>query len=147
MSKVEIIVAQGQGFVNELHPALLNDPATVGFCRAVAKHNCKGTYEANAERLIYFRRRMANYDPLLVVIVVVNVDDHNGAPLADALMPGFDWQQYRDRGEIPMARGLAVREGIQEILEVIDKEAAEKLRNQKGVAVVVVDHGTAEVYE
>jgi len=83
-----------------------------------------------------------------VVIVLLNVDDPNGGALADALMPGHDWQAMRDQGQIPFARGLAGREGIQEALEVIDKDAAKKLRETVlgSKRVVVVDHGVAEVF-
>ena len=61
-------------------------------------------------------------------------------------MPGHDWQSYRDRGETPFARGLAGREGVRSFLEMIDREAMEKLRSFDGLAVVVVDHGVAEVF-
>lgn len=61
-------------------------------------------------------------------------------------MPGFDWQKIRDRGEVPFARGLAMREGIRDALGFFDQEAATKLRDMTTV-VVVVDHGVAEVFE
>ena len=80
------------------------------------------------------------------VIVLLSVDDVHGGPLADVLMPGFNWQEIRDRGEVPFARGLAMREGIQKALGTFDKEAAKKLRGMNDVAVVVVDHGVAEVF-
>lgn len=71
-----------------------------------------------------------------------------GGPLAESLMPDHDWQQYRDLGQVPMARGLAVREGIQNLLDLLDKEAGEKLRAiTTGVAVIVMDFGVAEVFD
>ncbi|KKT17798.1 MAG: hypothetical protein UV98_C0001G0001, partial [Parcubacteria group bacterium GW2011_GWB1_43_6] len=60
--------------------------------------------------------------------------------------PGHNWQEIRDKGEVPFARGLAMREGIQEVLGTFDKEAATKLQSMRDVAVVVVDHGVAEVF-
>ena len=75
----------------------------------------------------------------------MTVDDQNGAQLASVLMSGHDWQQYRDRGEVPFARGLASREGVQDFLGSVDEQAAEKLQSFQGLAVVVVDHGVAEV--
>jgi len=84
--------------------------------------------------------------PSSVVIVLINVDDVHGGPIAEALMPGHDWQEYRDRGELPVARGLAGREGIEAVLADFDKEAAVKLKVTKGIAVVVVDHGVAEIF-
>ena len=83
-----------------------------------------------------------------MIITIINVDDHHGGPLAEILMPGHDWQSYRDQGMIPYARGLAGRGGIEEALALFDPEAAEKLAiwGSSEVAVVVVDHGVAEVY-
>ena len=80
------------------------------------------------------------------VIVILNVDDVHGGPLADALMPGFNWQEIRDRHEVPFARGLANRNGIQEAISAFDQEAAIKLQGMKDVTVVVVDHGVAEIF-
>jgi hypothetical protein len=85
--------------------------------------------------------------PQDVVIVLINADDVHGRHLADILMPGHNWQEYRDRGEVPFARGLAARDGIEEALAVIDQDAALKLKKQRGISVVVVDYGTAEVFE
>ena len=104
--------------------------------------------DANRDRVAWFRRRALERGlaPCEVVIVLLAVDDHNGAALADVLMPGHDWQAYRDRGEAPVARGLAGRDGIQQALELIDGEAAEKLRTATKLAVVVVDRGVAEVF-
>jgi len=61
-------------------------------------------------------------------------------------MPCHNWQEIRDRGEVPFARGLAVRDGIQEALGAFDKDAAKKLEDMTEIAVVVVDHGVAEVF-
>lgn len=127
---------------------VLDDPDAVEVIRAVGKENCKRTLELNIDRVQHFKQRITDRGLTAdqVVIVVINVDDVNGGPLADLLMPGTNWQEIRDRGEIPFARGLAGREGIQEILETLDEEAAKKLRSLQGVAVVVVDHSTAEVF-
>jgi hypothetical protein len=127
---------------------VLEDPVAVAVIGAVSKHNCKNTLEMNADRVAYFKRRLAErgMTPDQAVIVLLNVDDPHGGPLADMLMPGHNWQEYRDKGEVPFARGLAMREGIQLVLPHIDKEAAEKLRGMTEVAVVVVDHGVAEVF-
>lgn len=128
---------------------VLDDPQVVAMLRAVNKSNCRGTFDINAERVIYFKNRMAErgLSADQAVIMLVNVDDVNGGPLADALMPGANWQQFRDQGQVPFARGLAGRPGIQGILAAFDKEAAEKLETMPGVpAAVVVDHGVAEVF-
>ena len=70
-----------------------------------------------------------------------------GGPIADMLMPGHDWQQYRDRGEIPFARGLAGREGMQSILDELSHAEGDKLRGAgDAVTVIVMDHGVVEVF-
>ena len=134
---------------------VLDDPVARSVFRAVAKHNCLNTFSAQADRVIHFARRMGELgrSPRDVVIVLLNVDDQNGKMLANILMPGHDWQAIRDRGEVPFARGLAGREGIQEALAIFDREAAMKLTTMEAhspgslqpIGVVVVDHGVAEV--
>jgi hypothetical protein len=127
---------------------VLDDPVAMGVARAVGKHNCRNTIELNADRIEHFKRRLTErqLSPSDVVIVILNVDDIHGSLLAEALMPGTDWQEYRDRGEIPFARGLAERAGITESIDHFDQEAGAKLRDEAGLAVVVVDHGVAEVF-
>jgi hypothetical protein len=120
--------------------SVTSDDAVRGFVTAVNNVNCKRVLSANAERVEHFERRMVERgdDPTKVVIVVLDVDDVHGAALADALMPGHDWQAYRDRGERPIARGLAGREGITGAIEQIDPSAAAQLRGIAGPAVVCV---------
>lgn len=127
---------------------VLDDPEAVALIRAVSKDNCKNTLKINAARVEHFKRRLAERGMAAkeAVIVLLNVDDVHGGPLADALMPGHNWQEIRNRGEVPFARGLAMREGIQDALSAFDSEAAEKLQKMADVAVVVVDHGVAEVF-
>jgi len=127
---------------------VLDDPDALAVVQAVGKHNCKGTFEMNKERVTHFAKRIEEkgLSPADIVIVILNVDDTHGGPIADMLMPGHNWQEFRDRGETPFARGLAEREGIQGILGEFDKDAAEELAGIEGVAVVVVDHMVAEVF-
>lgn len=135
--------------VREINGQLvLDDPDAVAVIHAVEKHNCRNTLALNADRVEHFKRRLAERGMTAdqAVIVLLNVDDVHGGPLAEALMPGHNWQEFRDRGEIPFARGLAMREGIQEALGAFDAEAAAKLQAMRDVAVVVVDHGVAEVF-
>ena len=114
----------------------------------IGKANCKNILDLNADRVEHFKRRLADRDmtPAQAVIVLLNVDDVHGGPLADVLMPGYNWQEIRDKGEVPFARGLAMRDSIQEALGVFDKDAATKLQGMADLAVVVVDHGVAEVF-
>lgn len=129
---------------------VLDDPEALSLVRAVGKVNCVQTLNDQAERVDYFARRMEERcdSPDEVMIVLINVDDTDlNRSLADTLMPGHDWQAYRDRAEIPFARGLCTREGIQIVLDDFDKEAAKQLSQMPGeVAVVIFDHGVAEVF-
>lgn len=127
---------------------VLDDPVAVAVISAVEKHNCRNTLELNADRVEHFKRRLTErgMTPEQAVIVLLNVDDVHGGPLADVLMPGHNWQEIRDKGEVPFARGLAMRDGIQEALGAFDKDAATKLQSMSDVVVVVVDHGVAEVF-
>ena len=127
---------------------VLDDPDARAVIGVVSKHNCKNTLEINADRVAHFKNRLAERGMTAkqAVIVLLNVDDVHGGPLADVLMPGYDWQEIRDRGEVPFARGLAMRDGIQDVLGAFDKDAAKKLKGMTEVAVVVVDHGVAEVF-
>jgi len=126
---------------------VLDDPQGLEVVRAVAKHNLKWLIEANTERVAYFKNRIKDLGKTSDdVVIVLHVDDPQAGLLADLLMPGHDWQAYRDRGEVPVARGLAGRLGIQEALDNLDPEAGEKLRKSTSVAVVAMDFGVAEVY-
>lgn len=128
---------------------VLIDLDVVVTINAVNKHNCKATFKKNEDRVLYFSRRMDALGESLrwKLIVILNVNDRLGGALAEVLMPGHDWQQYRDRGEVPFARGLAGREPIQGLLDTVDQDAAKKLREITGKAVVVMDHGAIEVFE
>lgn len=134
---------------DEAGRVILVDPHAEAAELAICKHNCQRMLDANADRIEHFKRRIveSGHSPKDVVIVLLNVDDSHGAILADLLMPGQDWQAYRDRGETPVARGLAGRIGILASLEIFDTAAATKLRNAPdALGVVVVDCGVAEVY-
>jgi hypothetical protein len=127
---------------------VLDDPVAVGVITAVGKVNCRYTLELNADRVRYFKARLSERGMTAqqAVIVLLNVDDPHGGPLADDLIPGHNWQEIRDRGEAPFARGLAMRDDIQEALDAFDNVAASKLKGMTDLAVVVVDHGVAEVF-
>jgi hypothetical protein len=122
-------------------------PMACAVVKAVSKHNCKNTLAANADRVIHFRNRVIEkgLNPQNTVIVVTNVDDALGEILADALMPGFNWDEIRQRGEIPFARGLAARDGVIEFVKKVDPEMVID-DNPKEVQVIVVDHGTCEIF-
>jgi hypothetical protein len=141
--------------VNEDGQVVLIDPTAAGVIAAVENHNegiarsnCTLTYEANLERVEHFKKRLVALEKSSdeYVVVIISVDDENGGLVADALMPGMNWQPIRDSGQVPIARGLAGRDFITECLNRFDPVAAERLKNKEGVCTVVVDHGVAGIY-
>jgi hypothetical protein len=127
---------------------VLNDPVAVEVVKAIEKHNLKATFDFNHDRIEHFKRRIVELrkSPADLAIVVLNVNDPHGGLIADALMPGHNWDEIRARGEIPFARGLAMREGMQGAVDAIDKEAGDKLRTAK-TAVIVMDFGVVDVFD
>jgi hypothetical protein len=56
------------------------------------------------------------------VAVAINVDDPNWKEVVEVLMPNTTevyWQEFRDRGEIPVARGTAMSKGLLEYLSQV----------------------------
>jgi spore cortex formation protein SpoVR/YcgB (stage V sporulation) len=127
---------------------VLVDPDAYAMAQAIAKRNCVGTFEGQKERVAHFVRRAKELgkSPSDVLITLINVDDPQGRPLADALMPNHDWDSIRATGATPYARGLAMRGGLQSVIDETDKEAGQKLRATPGFAVMVVDFGTIEIF-
>jgi hypothetical protein len=127
---------------------VLDDPEALAVIRAVNKCNCQNTLKLNAERIGYFKQRIVELGlpAKQAVIIILNVNDVHGGQITEILMPGHDWQEYRDRGEIPFARGIAERDGISELIGFFDKEAEAELSSMTDVAIVVVDHGVAKVF-
>lgn len=137
---------------------VLDDPAALGAIAAIEAHNrgegrrnCWAMFDVNAERIAHFARRIEDRGLSVdeVAIVVLDVDDVHGGAAADALMPnnGAQWAEIRSRGEKPIARGLAARRPIQELLEVLDRGAGDELRALAGVpAVVVMTSGVQMVF-
>lgn len=140
---------EGMAYVEQIGDGMvLHDSAAVAIMHAVAKRNCEASFNVNSDRISYFKERAAirGLSPDQIVIVVLDVDDKNGGMMAEALMPGHNWQEYRDRGETPFARGLADRDYVTKCLLTFDYEAYEELRDAKELSVVVVSYGVAIVH-
>jgi len=73
-------------------------------------------YELSYDRLMHF---VAKSDPGEHVVVCIDMDDPIWAPLGDILMPGHDWDQYRRVGQKPIARGIAMRDGIESMCKAV----------------------------
>ena len=141
---------EGMAYVEQVGDGMvLHDPAAAAVAYAIARRNCETMLNENSDRIPYFKERatIRELSPDQIVIVILNVDDENGNMMAESLMPGHDWQAYRDRGETPVARGLADRDYVTQCLLVFDHGAYEELRDSTELSVVVVDHGVAIVHE
>lgn len=135
---------------------VLDDPDACAVAHVVAKYSgeaakykCRLFFEQNAERVAHWKRRIEEIgsNGHESLIVLLNADDPSGGPLAKILMPRADWSGFRERGQTPVAAGIVTRRGMQDVVNRIDREAGDKLAAMVGVvAVVVVDHGTAEVF-
>jgi len=138
---------------------ILNDPVAEDVMRVVADHNkrvgkenCRLIYEdlEQQERIKYFAARITQrgLNTNDAVIVLIGVDDVNGRPIVDHLMPGMDqmWQSFRDKGQKPFARGIVLRKEVEELLEFIDKDTSIILKEYNDIAVVVIDSGTADIF-
>jgi len=50
-------------------------------------------------------------------VVCILVDDKAWTWFVDLLMPNHDWQAYRNRGEIPVARGVVPKKLVEEVID------------------------------
>jgi len=129
---------------------IIIDPNAIAVATAIAKLNCRSMLDANADRVAHFKQRLRarGQSASDIVIVLIDPDDEHGRIIADGLMPGYNWKAIRDRGEVPVARGLAMRDGIVEVVAEFDDDAAAKLQAKpEALFVVVVANGVAEAYE
>lgn len=112
--------------------------------RDVLFHGNKRRLEELAYRAIHKKKLL----PEDFVIVCINANDLSWADLVEHLMPGHDWQQYRDRKEKPVARGI-VYASICDYLKKAVPGIADALVGalpEGYVRAVVLDDGGASVY-
>lgn len=110
---------------------VLVDPDAAAVAEAVARHNCEAFLALNADRVEHFLRRAATLRAegrRDLCLVILDVDDSLGSELADVLMPGYDWQAIRDRGEKPVARGLVTLSGMVDVFEQVAAQHATALK-------------------
>ncbi len=69
------------------------------------RQNLFDQYKVRLNRLAFKHLARGNRREDLLA-VVIDVDDPNTSDIVEMVMPGHDWQQYRDRGERPVASGL-----------------------------------------
>lgn len=116
--------------------------------KAVGKYNCRDTAKAHFPLIQKYVGKMQQQGlkAKSAGILIANVNYPVGKKLADMFMPGYDWQKIRNRGEVPYACSVVLREGFTENLSMFDVEAGEKLRTMEDIPVIVFDHDTVEVF-
>lgn len=113
---------------------------------------CIEFFAAYSDRISYYVQRVEELDRSGVdtVITLINVDDPtgNGSVIANLLMPGEDWQQYRDRGEPPVALGLATKQPFPAILADMGYEtASQELGSTDDLRIVLLHAGTVQILD
>lgn len=104
-----------------------------------------------AQRLADMAYRAINVlkkDPGDIVTVAIHVDDPAWTDLAEHLMPGTDWQAFRDRGEKPVARGTTTG-GVMEYIAKVCPDICEAIMAgppEGYLFAFVMDGGGASVY-
>lgn len=139
-------------FVTEINNELaLVDPQAYELIKAANRENCRKTYDLNLDRINHFKQRFIDRQdsPEDVCIVVINVDDSYGKEISDILMPNVNWQEYRDRNEVPFARGLASKPFVVAYIDecIMNSNAAKMLNDMQTLAVVVIDWQNVEIFE
>lgn len=110
--------------------------------------------ELNRSRLEELAYRAIHYKymkPKDFFVICIHVDDLAWTDLVEELMPGQDWQAYRDRGEIPVVRGSVWRKSVGGYLGQVCPAIRPVLGNpdvsEQIVQAVVLAAGGASVYE
>lgn len=112
-------------------------------------------YQPQRERLEHmaFRAIKKGLKPDEFVTVAIDVDDPNWKEVVEVLMPNAteaQWQEFRDRGETPVARGTAMADGLLEYLSMVCPDIApvlmDNLPPEGFVRAIIMTDGGASVY-
>lgn len=131
-------------FIDEY--SMIHGPVMMAIIRAVERENVRRILtDSHLDRIRHFEGRIETLglSPADYLIVALNVDDANGAALADVLMPGYDWSAIRASGAVPFAHGLTSRPALQDALT---GDAAAELAAIDGAAVLVMDRGIVAAF-
>lgn len=106
---------------------------------------------ANWQRLQHFAYRALNVRGKHnneEVVVCIKVDTR-WRYLADMMMPDADWQQYRDLGQEPVARGCAPFRTCDRLAEVLPDVASVLMEVPEAgkMKCIVLDDGGCTVYD
>ena len=111
------------------------------------RHNL---FELNAVRLaqLAYKALIKGMKPDEFAVICIDVDDPTWTDEVSILMPGHDWQQYRDRGEKPVARGNVSAEFCRYIGKVVPGIAKGMFEevSRECIHVIVLGSGGASLY-
>lgn len=108
-------------------------------------------FQDSRERLehIAFKTIRKGLLPNQFLMVAIDVDDPSWTDVVEALMPGHNWQEIRDRGEKPIARGSAIAEPLVRYLSAAVPDIETALTGplpERVVRAIVMAEGGASVY-
>lgn len=139
-------------YVTKINDELvLVDQQACEIIKVINRENCRKTYDLNLDRINHFKQRFIDRqdNPEDVCVVIINVDDCYGKEISDILMPNVNWQEFRDRDEVPFARGLASKPFVIAYIDeyIMNSNAAKMLNDMQTLAVVVIDSQNVEIFE
>lgn len=101
-------------------------------------------YHANEERLLQLAQRAeekTQAEGVCYGVICIDVDDPTFLDIVEALIPGHDWQAYRDQGQRPCARGVLVDELLRALVDDFFPAAKEEFKNQQTNILVCASGG------
>lgn len=101
---------------------VLEDPVGFAVMSSVERFNLYNADPESVKRL-EARAQEKSKDGVLFSVIIIDVDVATWTELVDMLMPSNDWQQFRDRGEKPIARGVVPRTLLTDMLGIVDENA------------------------
>lgn len=104
--------------------------------------------DMNLHHVLYFKMLMEEQElsPDKVVIVVADYDDKYGRRFAKMILPGFNWQAFKDQGGEPLALGLACRKKASKEIKRINPQLLFDLAGVKETPVVVIAEKAADIF-
>lgn len=110
-------------------------------------------YSVNKDRLAQLAERAQAKSKETGVqygVICIDVDDPTWTQLVDILMPGYDWDSHRARGEKPVARGVVPQDLLANTVEKTYPAAGELADGKVNICIfasggiLIVPHGSEE---
>jgi hypothetical protein len=113
------------------------------------ENQCKKTFLSQSSEILRFRKIIKDkgIDPNSVLIVFINVDSDAGKKIANSFMPGHDWSEFRDKGEIPFMKGIADGSLRNAVTGSFDQEFPfNHIENIEDIPIVVIEQCGAQIF-